>query len=149
MIVFCKVKYDKYITKFAWYVPQIQAYLDEVVSTYPEIATLYDIGTSYEGRPMRVLKLSNGPGKAGIWFDAAIHAREWIGVPVNLYIINQMTENLAENQDMLDANDFYFLPITNPDGYSYTWTDVSMVFQILEIFFNKNCIISLKFNMQS
>jgi murein tripeptide amidase MpaA len=103
---------------------QIDAYLDEVATTYSNIATLITIGASYEGRTMRVLKLSNGPGKTGIWFEAAIHAREWLAPPVVLYTINELTENLALNQAMLDKNDFYLLPVANPDGYVYTWTTV-------------------------
>ncbi|KAF4522163.1 hypothetical protein B566_EDAN010423 [Ephemera danica] len=102
---------------------EIQAYLDEVVTNFPSIASIIDIGTSYEGRALRVLKLSNGPGKQGIWFDTVIHAREWIGPPVAMYAISQLTDNLAQNQAMLDANDFYFQPTINPDGYEYTWTD--------------------------
>ncbi|KAF4529355.1 hypothetical protein B566_EDAN017367, partial [Ephemera danica] len=105
---------------------EIQAYLAEVVATYPSIASIINIGSSYGGRPMNVLKLSNGPGKTGIFFDAAIHAREWLGPPTLLYSINELTENLAANQAMLDANDFYFLPVANPDGYDWTWTDDRM-----------------------
>ncbi|KAF4522285.1 hypothetical protein B566_EDAN011981 [Ephemera danica] len=77
---------------------------------------------------MRVLKLSNGPGKNGIFFDSVIHAREWIGPSTVMYAINELTENLAANQAMLDNNDFYFLLVTNPDGYEYTWTDVMHYF---------------------
>ncbi|KAF4531692.1 hypothetical protein B566_EDAN016620 [Ephemera danica] len=105
---------------------EIQAYLAEVVATYPTIASIINIGSSYGNRPMNVLKLSNGPGKTGIFFDAAIHAREWLGPPTLLYSINELTENLAANQAMLDANDFYFLPVANPDGYDWTWTDDRM-----------------------
>ncbi|XP_065341514.1 carboxypeptidase B-like [Cloeon dipterum] len=101
---------------------ELFAYLDEVVTNYPEIASIIDIGTSFEGRPLRVLKLSNGPGKSGLFIESVIHAREWIGPPTLLYAINELTENLANNQAMLDKNDFYFLLATNPDGYEYTWT---------------------------
>jgi murein tripeptide amidase MpaA len=94
------------------------------VADYPSIASIIDIGSSYEDRPLRVLKLSNGPGKSGLFVEAVIHAREWIGPPTVLYAINELTENLAENQAMLDANDFYFMPVANPDGYSFSWTDV-------------------------
>jgi murein tripeptide amidase MpaA len=77
---------------------------------------------------MRVLKLSNGAGKPAIIFDSAIHAREWIGPPTVMWVINELTENLAANQAILDANDFYFIPVTNPDGYEYTWTNVSNIY---------------------
>ncbi|KAF4531693.1 hypothetical protein B566_EDAN016621 [Ephemera danica] len=54
-------------------------------------------------------RLSNGPGKNGIFFDSVIHAREWIGPSTVMYAINELTENLAANQAMLDNTDFYFL----------------------------------------
>ena len=73
---------------------------------------------------MRVVKISNGAGKSGIWYDSATHAREWAGPPTALHMINELTENLAANQAMLDRNDFYILPVSNPDGYVYTWTNV-------------------------
>ncbi|KAF4521684.1 hypothetical protein B566_EDAN009144, partial [Ephemera danica] len=102
---------------------QIQAYLQEVVAAFPSIASIITIGTSFEGRDLNVLKLSNGPGKTGIWYNSVVHAREWAGPPTLLYSINELTENLAVNQAMLDANDFYFLPVANPDGYEFTFTD--------------------------
>lgn len=82
------------------------AYIDEVATTYAQIASVIEIGTSFEGRPIRVLKLSNGPGKSAIFFDSVLHAREWIGPPTLLFAINELTENLASNQALLDANDW-------------------------------------------
>ncbi|XP_065341654.1 carboxypeptidase B-like [Cloeon dipterum] len=100
---------------------EIMAYVDEVSAAFPEIVTVIEIGSSWEGRPLKVVKLSNGPGKNGIFFDSAIHAREWIGPPTALFAINELTENLANNQALLDANDWYFLLIANPDGYHHSW----------------------------
>lgn len=74
------------------------------------------------------MKLSNGPGKTGIWFDSTVHAREWMAIPTALYSINELTENLANNQELLDNNDFYFLAVANPDGYVYSWSDVRFLF---------------------
>ncbi|XP_059476757.1 carboxypeptidase B-like [Neocloeon triangulifer] len=102
---------------------EIEAYIDEVAAAFPNIVSVIQIGTSYEGRPLRVVKLSNGPGKSAIWLDSVLHAREWIGPPTVLYTINELTENLANNQALLDANDWYFLVVANPDGYTFTWTD--------------------------
>ncbi|KAF4527790.1 hypothetical protein B566_EDAN015228 [Ephemera danica] len=88
------------------------------------IPNVETIGSSYEGRPMRVLKLANGPSaKPAIFFDSAIHAREWMGPPTVMYVINELTDNLGANQAILDKNDFYFLLVSNPDGYTFTWSD--------------------------
>jgi murein tripeptide amidase MpaA len=98
--------------------------VDAVVAKYPEIASKEEIGTSFEGRQLVVIKLSNGPDKPGIFFDSGIHACEWAGPPVSMFAINELTENLAVNQGMLDKVDFYFLPIANPDGYVYAHENV-------------------------
>ncbi|KAF4529352.1 hypothetical protein B566_EDAN017364 [Ephemera danica] len=100
---------------------QINAYLHAVAEDNPSIASVIDIGTSTGGNKMYVLKLSNGPGKAGMFMDAAMNAREWMGVSVILDTIIELTDNLNINQLMLDKNDFYFLPVANPDGYKHTW----------------------------
>jgi carboxypeptidase A2 len=87
------------------------------------LVTVIDIGSSFEGRPLRVVKVSNGAGKNGILFDSVLHAREWIGPPTLLFAINELTENLANNRALLDANDWYFLLVANPDGFVHSWTN--------------------------
>jgi len=39
-----------------------------------------------------------------------------------IYIIDQLTTNATSYKSLLDAIDVYVLPVTNPDGYVYTWT---------------------------
>ena len=40
------------------------------------------------------------------------------------YVIREVVENYASN-GYADQINFHFLPVTNPDGYDYTFTDVS------------------------
>jgi len=98
--------------------------LDELVVAYPELASVIEIGQSTEGRPMRVLKISNGPGKKALFTDSAIHAREWITPPVALKIAFELLENYDANKALVDMIDWYILPVANPDGYTYTWDSV-------------------------
>jgi hypothetical protein len=84
------------------------------VAAYPELATIIEIGQSTEGRPMRVLKISNGPGKKALFADAAIHAREWITPPVILKIAFELLENYQTNKALVDMVDWYILPVANP-----------------------------------
>ncbi|XP_059475244.1 carboxypeptidase B-like [Neocloeon triangulifer] len=110
------VSFDRYMT-----FDEIQVYLDELVAAFPTLASVIEIGQSTEGRPLRVLKISNGPGKKALFTDAAIHAREWIAPPVALKIAFELLENYAANQALVDLIDWYILPVANPDGYVYSW----------------------------
>jgi len=102
---------------------EIYGYLDYLAQTYPDLCTLVDIGTSYEGRTMKMLKISTdggASGKPGVFIDGGIHAREWIAPATVTYALNQLIES-GSYQDILDAVDFYVLPSINPDGYVYSW----------------------------
>lgn len=93
-------------------------YLNYVTRTYSDVASLINIGNSYEGRAMKVLKLSTGgKNKPAIFIDAGIHAREWIAPATALYIVDQIVEN---NKNLLSQVDWYILPVLNPDGYEFT-----------------------------
>ena len=96
-----------------------------MVATHPQLASLEDIGHTYEGRTLRVLKLSSGgAGKAGVLMEAAIHSAEWLAPAAALYAIDQLTAFAVQNQEMLDIADWYILPVLNMDGYVFTWTEV-------------------------
>ena len=79
-----------------WYFPDLCAYtgmswnkyhrytvIDNFVkclaAEYPDKAQRFQIGTSYEGRKMNLLRISNNlrSVKRAVWIDGGIHAREW------------------------------------------------------------------------
>ena len=39
----------------------------------------------------------------------------------------QFVEGRAGATDMLNKFDFYIIPVMNPDGYEYTWKNVSYI----------------------
>ncbi|GAB1860577.1 Carboxypeptidase B [Camponotus japonicus] len=96
----------------------IYGYLDFLAETYPDFCSVQTIGHSIEGRPLKVLRISNGKLNASaIWIDGGIHAREWISPASVTYII----EYLVENSEKLET-DYYIMPVVNADGYEYTFT---------------------------
>ncbi|XP_015591347.1 carboxypeptidase B [Cephus cinctus] len=96
----------------------IVSYLQDIVKSYSNVATLLDIGTSYEGRTIYAIKISSGSNNPAILIDAGIHAREWAAPVTSLYVINE----LVENPDLYANVDWYIIPTLNPDGYEYTFT---------------------------
>jgi len=103
---------------------EINAYLDQLAKDHSNIASVEVIGKSYEGREMKVIKVSTDPsaGKPIIFVDAGIHAREWAAPAQGTFIINQLIENSA-NSNLLDKVDWHILPVVNPDGYEYSHTN--------------------------
>ncbi|XP_048508741.1 carboxypeptidase B-like isoform X1 [Athalia rosae] len=95
----------------------IYGYLDYLAQTFPDLCSVMSIGNSVEGRPLKVLRISNGKPRApALWIDGGIHAREWISPAAVTYIINYLVENSEELEE-----DYYILPVVNPDGYEYTF----------------------------
>jgi len=102
----------------------IYDYLHYLQRHYPNVAEVIEIGKSVQERPMFVLKIGSKKStyKPAIFIEAGIHAREWISPATATYIIKQLVERSDQNQDLLDFYDIYIIPVTNPDGYEYTFT---------------------------
>uniref|UniRef100_A0A8B9ED79 Carboxypeptidase B2 n=1 Tax=Anser cygnoides TaxID=8845 RepID=A0A8B9ED79_ANSCY len=100
---------------------EIYYWMEEVARVHSDLLEKIHIGSSYEKRPLYVLKLSKGQGnpKSAIWIDCGIHAREWISPAFCLWFIDQTMTTLLEHFD------FYVMPVINVDGYEYTWSHPS------------------------
>ncbi|XP_060564149.1 carboxypeptidase B-like [Ruditapes philippinarum] len=96
---------------------------------YKDRATLFNVTKSYEGREMVGIKISTQPQNAdrpAFWIEGGIHAREWISPATVIYMAGQMLDRYKIDTDvteMVDSFDWYILPVTNPDGYEYTFVD--------------------------
>jgi hypothetical protein len=107
---------------------QVDAILNDLVAAHPGLAQLSTIGTSHEGRPIKVLKISdnvatNDPDEGDVLFVAMHHAREWISVEMALYLAEQILVQYSTNAQLqADVNnlEIWIVPIVNPDGYAYT-----------------------------
>ncbi|XP_069103272.1 carboxypeptidase B-like [Argopecten irradians] len=107
---------------------EIDAWLTALETEFGDIASVESIGSSYQGRDMKIIKIgkpSQNP-KPVIWVEAGIHAREWISPAVAVWTIDKLLRNYGTDNDvtfMLDTFDWFFLPSANPDGYEYTFTN--------------------------
>jgi len=102
---------------------EIYAWLDELLVQYPTILTPHLLGYSYEGREIRAVKLSHKEGNQAIAIEATIHAREWITAATATWILNELlTSNDTDVVDLATNTDWYFIPVFNPDGFTYTKT---------------------------
>ena len=61
---------------------QIHAYLDELAATYPNLVTVFSIGQSFEGRDLKMIKISSNPeANQKIWIDAGTNVKSGFGAP--------------------------------------------------------------------
>ncbi|EDO45321.1 predicted protein [Nematostella vectensis] len=99
--------------------------MDNLVRQHSQLATMQNLGNTYEGRPMKAVKISSGRGKKTFFMNCGIHAREWITQATCMYMLNQILYKYGKDQTvtaMLDKMDFVIMPILNVDGYVYTHT---------------------------
>lgn len=105
---------------------QIETILDTIADTYPSITSLFSIGTTYEGRTIWCLEISDNPGsdegEPGVLFMGLHHAREWPTVEICLHIANNLTTRYGSDPtitDLVNNRRVWIIPVVNPDGYYY------------------------------
>ncbi|XP_003813529.2 carboxypeptidase A2 [Pan paniscus] len=104
---------------------EISQEMDNLVAEHPGLVSKVNIGSSFENRPMNVLKFSTGGDKPAIWLDAGIHAREWVTQATALWTANKIVSDYGKDPSItsiLDTLDIFLLPVTNPDGYVFSQT---------------------------
>jgi murein tripeptide amidase MpaA len=105
---------------------EIYAWLDETAAAHSNVMTVSDFGTSFEGRPMKVVKISYKTGNRAIFIESNIHAREWITSATATWIINELlNSNDVEVRRIAESYDWYIVPVLNVDGFVHTHEVVS------------------------
>jgi murein tripeptide amidase MpaA len=99
-------------------------YFELLATEFPSLVRLFDVETSYEGRPIKAIVISRdeSAGNPVMFVDGGVHAREWVGHMAVIYLLYQLVERSAMNGDLLTNLDWVIVPMANPDGYVYTHT---------------------------
>jgi len=107
---------------------EIHGWIDKLVAANPGRVSPFSAGTSYYGKPLKGVKIGkSAPGKPAFWFHAGIHAREWVSTASCIYILDLLVnskdpEIVKLTSDMV----WYVVPVMNPDGYEYTFSNDRM-----------------------
>jgi hypothetical protein len=107
----------------------VRAELRKIKADYPHLAQLKTIGETLHDRPILALRLTNEKikgDKPQVLFHATTHAREWVSTQVALRLIDYLTTNYGSDArvtDLLDTTEVWIIPVVNPDGYQYTFTN--------------------------
>ncbi|XP_005402500.1 PREDICTED: carboxypeptidase A1 [Chinchilla lanigera] len=103
---------------------EIHDFVDLLVSENPQLVSKIQIGNTYEGRPIYVLKFSTGGNnRPAIWIDTGIHSREWVTQASGVWFAKKITEDYGQDPAftaILDSMDIFLEIVTNPDGFAFT-----------------------------
>ena len=104
----------------------IHAYLEGLITQYPDLVTREIAGSSVEGRTIWVYTITSPTDnkKAGICVNGMQHAREWISPMTCCWLMTELLENYGSDSEvtsLLDNIEWYVMPVLNPDGYEYAW----------------------------
>ena len=110
----------------------VSGYVNTLVTTYPGFVTRISLGNSVEGREIFGMRVTSpvppigGTRKPVVVLNSLQHAREWITITSNLYTTTELLSKYntdAAATAILDEYELVIIPISNPDGYVYTWTN--------------------------
>jgi murein tripeptide amidase MpaA len=126
VVIWDVIKYDNSVRGTYHTLSEMETILETIADDYPDITDLYSIGSTYEGRDIWCLEITDNPGvdegEPGVFFMGLHHAREWPTVEICLNIVNQLTSKYGSNQqitDLVDGRRIWVVPCVNPDGYYY------------------------------
>jgi len=86
------------------------------------LATFTQLNTTYENRPIMILKVETGAAnKPVIFIEGGIHSREWISITTVAYLAAKVLGTDNDAVQLRAKYNWHFVPIVNGDGYVYTW----------------------------
>ena len=95
--------------------------INAVVAAHPGLINKRVIGTSFQGREIIALKISDNvdvdEDEPEVLFTAHQHAREHLTVEMALYLIHLFTESTEQHvRDLVNTREIWIVPDMNPDG---------------------------------
>ena len=85
---------------------------------------LDSIGASWQGRPILAVKIgaaADAANRPNVLFMGTHHAREWVSTEMAMRLIRWLADSAPPG--LLATRDVWVIPVENPDGYQYTFTN--------------------------
>ncbi len=104
--------------------PAYVAMMEQFAVNYPNLCTLYNLGTLNSGRKLLAVRINNGntAGKPEFLYTSTIHGDETTGYVLMLRLIDYLLQNYGTNQEvteLVNSLDLWINPNANPDGTYY------------------------------
>ncbi|NUS80089.1 MAG: zinc carboxypeptidase [Streptomyces sp.] len=100
--------------------------INSAVSAHPDIVSQRVIGTSYQGRNIVAIKISDNvatdESEPEVLFTHHQHAREHLTVEMALYLLDQLTSGYGTDSrvtNLVNNREIWIVPDLNPDGGEY------------------------------
>ncbi|NIM50685.1 MAG: peptidase [Gemmatimonadales bacterium] len=114
-----RLTFDRYHTVHVMY-----TWLRRWADRYPDLLELYEVGKSFEGRPILQVTITNketgkATDKPAAYFEGGRHAGEVTGSESVLWLIRHLLEQYGRDDDitnLIDTKTIYLRPQNNPDG---------------------------------
>jgi carboxypeptidase T len=105
---------------------ELTSEVNSLVTGHPAIAKKLSVGTSYEGRDLMGVKISDNVGtdenEPEVLFTFHQHAREHITVEMAVYLLHQLLDGYGTDSritSVVNSREVWILPDVNPDGGEY------------------------------
>jgi len=105
---------------------ELNSVVNSVTTNHSSIARRFVLGTSYEGRNILAVKISDNvatdENEPEVLFTHNQHAREHLTVEMAVYLLNELTSKYATDsriQNLVNNREIWILPSLNPDGTEY------------------------------
>ena len=99
---------------------------------HPDIAKVVRVGWTTKGQEILALKVTKDATRIrdgrrpSVLYASAQHAREWITPEMTRRLMHHMLDGYGNNPeitDLVNTTELWFLPVANPDGYDFTFTE--------------------------
>ncbi|CAH0713504.1 unnamed protein product, partial [Brenthis ino] len=111
--------------------PSYRNYEDLVIlfnklqTSYPELAKVYSIGKSVEGRQLLVIQITQGikqihPERPAFKYVANMHGDESVGRELVIYLAQYLLMNYGKDErisKLVNSTEIHLMPSLNPDGF--------------------------------
>ena len=110
----------------------IEDELRATAAANPNIAKLVTIGRTVQGKEILALKVTKNARKTkdgsrkAVLYGGAQHAREWITPEMVRRLMHHFLDGYGTDPTitgLVNTTELWFLPVSNPDGYDFTFTE--------------------------
>ncbi len=96
------------------------------------ITEVVTIGKSVNGQDITAVRVTKDADRVrdgsrpAVLYNSAQHAREWITPEMTRRLLNYYLDGYGSNREItqiIDTTELWFIPVSNPDGYDFTFTE--------------------------